>query len=783
MFLSMNEGLVESVDWEPGLLGAGVSIVAVAIAFYGLLVQREEREELGKGNGSKRGSDMKEKGMENNDVNNKTGLAVDEPISNPEQDRLNRTKFAEHLAGVLFEHEDSKCVIVAINGEWGCGKSSILNLVEGYLVKKRNLGEDIAIVRFNPWYASDVEQLMVMFFRELKASLFGLDKRQKAKKYIGKLLDIFVLCLEVAEWSPMGNPLVKMGLAVTKEARETLKGASNKTLEEIKRELNQKLKDYAKRIFIIIDDIDRLDIGAMKLLFRLIRVNADFENTTYLLAFDRNLVEHVLEDEQPGHGKEYVDKIVQVPINVPSPDEGLMTSILGLEVNAFMKKWGKEGFGERDRHWQELYVQGGFRRYFKSIRDIVRYANGLRITYPLVSGEINMVDFMGLNLIRTFAPVSYERVRKNKELLTEGPPIVGGRGEESYKMAAEILEGIYNSPSSIEAGDDKEKERQKDLAGLVRSTCEVLFPKAYGYGREEEWRQEKRVCSGEYFDKYFMLGVPVGEISDWEMRLFIMMAKDSKTFYGKLLEFFNKGMGRRLLEKMQDHVREVDKESIERVIVSIFNAEDRIVGERRQMLMMDWYVLACRIVYLLLSEVIKERERRKQIIISAIEKCETVFLPVEFVSSIDISGRGSAGKNILLELSASDLEEIKRKCVDKIKSFIREKKLSKAPQLNVILYRWKEWENIEVVKNYVTELISTDEGLWDFLGGLVIEVLSSEGDYKIIGKKSVNEFSEFSYIEKKIEGIVGKQGNELTEKQKEILDALERGKREDLRWE
>jgi predicted KAP-like P-loop ATPase len=308
----------------------------------------------------------------------------------------------------------------------------------------------------------------------------------------------------------------------------------------------------------------------------------------------------------------------------------------------------------------------------------------------------------------------------------------------------------------------------------------VLFPKVYGDEREDEWRREKRVCSGEYFDKYFMLGVPVGEISDWEMRLFIMMAKDSKAFHDKLMEFFNKGMGRRLLEKMQDYVSEVDKEYVESVIVSIFNAEDRIVGERRLMLMVDSYVLACRIVYLLLSEVIKERERRKQILIKAIEECETVFLPVELVSLIDDREEGSKRKKILLELSAGDLEEIRAKCVDKINSFVRGKKLSKAPILSAILYRWKEWENVEVVKSYVDELISTDEGLWDFLAGSVTEVLSTEGDYKIIRKESVNEFNDFDYVDKKVQEIVDKQGNELTEKQKEIVAALERGKKKYL---
>ena len=178
--------------------------------------------------------------METNEVmNNKTGLLVDEPISSPEQDRLNRIQFAEHLADVLFEHEDSKCLIVAINGEWGCGKSSILNLIEGHLKDKRNDNDDIIILRFNPWNASDVEQLTAMFFRELKMSIVGLGNNQKTAENIGKLLDIFSGILTVAQLSPVGNQYFSMGSALTKKVSGMLKETPKKTQEEIKKQLDR----------------------------------------------------------------------------------------------------------------------------------------------------------------------------------------------------------------------------------------------------------------------------------------------------------------------------------------------------------------------------------------------------------------------------------------------------------------------------------------------------------------------------------------------------------------
>ncbi len=722
--------------------------------------------------------------MENNEVNNnRTALLVDEPISSPEQDRLNRIQFAEHLADVLFEHEDSNCLIAALNGEWGCGKSSILNLIESYLKDKRRDNENIIILRFNPWNATDVEQLTAMFFRELKVSILGEDKNQHTKENIGKLLDIFSGILTIAQLSPVGNQYFSMGSALTKKASGMLKDTPQKTQEEIKKQLDQMLKEYAKRIFIIIDDIDRLDIDAMKLLFRLIRLNANFENTTYLLAFDRNLVEDVLDCEQPGHGKEYVDKIVQVPINVPSPDEGLITDILLGELGTLVKKWFEDSFDRK--HWEELYLKGRFRKYFKNIRSVVRYVNGLEITYPLVSSEVDMVDFMGLNLIRTFAPLSYEMIRKNKDVLTKGDADAFER-QKSKEVPKEILDRIYNFPPIIPG---KEYEKEKELASLVKSTCKVLFPKissieenfGYSSGWEQGWRQKKRICSRDYFDKYFVLGTPIHEISDEEMRLFIATTQDAESFYKKLIGFFDRKMGKRLLEKMEDYINDVKEENIEGIAIALFNAEDKIVAEPRVMMGMDAILLAERIVLLLLEK-IPNIEQRKLVLLNAIGKCHTVYLPVNFVSLITPRGKGDdeENKEEMLGFSSSDLSEIQKKCLDKIKSFVREEKLSKVPRLNAVLYRWREWENEEEVKKYVNKLIATDEGLWDLLSGFTSEVLSTAGDYKTISQKSVKEFTDFDNIDQRIKDIIATQDKELTDKQKEVVDALGNSKRKDL---
>jgi hypothetical protein len=41
--LAQNKELAEQFDWDPGMLGAGVSIVALAITFFSLFISRDRK--------------------------------------------------------------------------------------------------------------------------------------------------------------------------------------------------------------------------------------------------------------------------------------------------------------------------------------------------------------------------------------------------------------------------------------------------------------------------------------------------------------------------------------------------------------------------------------------------------------------------------------------------------------------------------------------------------------------------------------------------------------------
>ena len=90
-------------------------------------------------------------------------------------------------------------------------------------------------------------------------------------------------------------------------------------LEAERNNINLELTKLSKKIVIVIDDIDRLDKDETRLIMKLVKMTANFPNTIFLLAYDRQrVVERLEEDGWPGEEKK--KKIIQVSFTLPNPD-------------------------------------------------------------------------------------------------------------------------------------------------------------------------------------------------------------------------------------------------------------------------------------------------------------------------------------------------------------------------------------------------------------------------------------------------------------------------------
>lgn len=684
----------------------------------------------------------------------------DDPIKGYDQDRLNRADFVRALTNQLLKFDQAECLVIGIHGPWGSGKSSFMNLLTNELEEKsKNADTPIVIVRFNPWNFSSIDQLIFMFFNEIKYAIGKKDRSETAKK-IGKKLENIGRILAPLEILPILGEFPKI---IQLFGRGLEKVVDSNDLIDLKTELNQLFDEYGKKLVILIDDIDRLDKESMRLMFRLIRLNADFNNTLYVLTFDRQVVEKALKEEQGISGREYLEKIIQVNFDLPMPEKSRVRQFLFEEIGKILSKIPREDF---DQHrWWSIY-HAGFKSFFRTIRDVKRYMNALYLTFPSISGEVNPVDFMALEAIRVFCPDVYSSLAKKKGILTS----MGGLHGRSTKTEAEKeeFEELF-----AHAGEEHKV--------AVRRISEQLFPQLAhiyqnmfgGNGVPSTWRREKRMCAEDFFDRYFLLEVPEGEISEFEIRTTLEKADDRKVFVNILEKFNERGLARRFLERLGDFVDVIPGEKVKTVIEGLLDIGDELPLRRKSLHDFGPQSQISWIAYNLLKRV-DDPLRRVDILRDAVRTGTGLYSVIHLVSRIEPDQKRKE-EPIIPEKYLKELQAI---ALERICQEAKQEKLLDRPGLVFILYRWKHWSNTDEPNDYISRVVSSNEGIVKLLVGFLVEVYSETvGDYIarrkwVIHLNELQEFIDPEVLLPRVKSIKQESWESLSDQEKNAIDAF-----------
>ncbi len=267
------------------------------------------------------------------------------------------------------------------------------------------------------------------------------------------------------------------------------------------------------RIIVSIDDIDRLSEGEIIAVFQLVKALADFPNVVYLLAFDYDVVVHALGGVQRGDGREYLEKIIQVPFEIPTPSIENIYNALFSKLNEILgdipeNRWDKAT-------WAELF-QFGIKEYIKSIRDIIRYSNVFYLKYELLQDETNPVDLLGLTCLQVFEPTVYSLLNKHRDT------ICGSYSSYSYDHQKGEEEKVKEAVNGILSADITKNEN------AVKRILGILFPKtrsavghSFSFSRYYDYRKFLINCNisvPECFDRYFSLSLEDNAIPTATMR-------------------------------------------------------------------------------------------------------------------------------------------------------------------------------------------------------------------------------------------------------------------------
>ena len=426
---------------------------------------------------------------------------TDKPINLCCEDTLQRSSFAKNLAKAVISYSKNDNFTISVCGKWGSGKTSILNMMEEEIKKTTSsfpLEERPIIVHFNPWNYSDSSQLITQFFKSISSQLKHVDNN----KIFTKLSDAIDSYSDLIDYIP-DISYASVIKTILKGSSKTLRTISSKNsdLNKTKENIIDLLKSQNQKIIVIIDDIDRLNNEQIRLIFQLVNSIAGFPNMIYILSFDRSIVSRALEDVQKCDGEEYLEKIIQVPFDIPRINKALVDKTFSEKFsNIILTGEYIDKTFEKD-YWHTIFLKV-ISPFINSLRDVNRIINTFGFEHNMMKNEINCIDLLALSTLKICSPKIYEWIYQNKSYLTGSVMNAGGISG---------IEQNNNKKSYIE----QLKSFGIENAETVLPSIQALFPKfswltgGYWHTHEtlDELKRKHKIASPDRFDRYFFFNL------------------------------------------------------------------------------------------------------------------------------------------------------------------------------------------------------------------------------------------------------------------------------------
>ncbi|RFD77446.1 KAP family P-loop NTPase fold protein [Gardnerella vaginalis] len=652
---------------------------------------------------------------------------ADKPIEKVDDDLLGRSDFAKQFGKSICEYDSKDGLVIGLYGKWGSGKTSIINMAISEIpvveaqkienekwysrvykrIKKiftsQKTEEDQCyypiVIKFSPWNYSDKNNLISLFFYELKNKL-GVAKGEKRKEKIGKAISQYSDIIDVLSFIPVAGPAIAPILKTISKSKGA-KLMETPSLDEAKENLCNELREFDKKIIVFIDDIDRLTTPQIKDIFQLVKQVGDFPNIIYVLTMDREIVCNALSEYHNIDGDEYLKKIVQVSFEVPEIDKTTVHEILIDRLNDIVHKNKDEEKFENNEYF-ETVLENCVNTYVNNIRDVNRLLNAFRFKYGALWKETSFVDLLAITTIEIFEPKLYEWIIDNSIYLC---------GPQSYNDLNKYEKRTY----------EYYKNEFKQLGLNSESSIRILksmFPKfarsihyigEYSHPDDLQLLRDNRISSVEKFDLYFMFDIDRIKVS--REKIYDCLYKYDKNLLISTVKNINsQGNLDYLLRNMESLF---DKEHYERfkfvafTLVNLYGEFVNKVTERNKINNISDSVLKFVLCFI---KTIDSECKRYEIIYSILKNSNksNIGLIADILNQEEMAfGRfgNKTERTDLQFVSLKHLEYLEKIYIDKIKLIAKSENMLNMRVFNIVFYLWEDLDK-EGAENYVKKLFN-----------------------------------------------------------------------------
>lgn len=218
---------------------------------------------------------------------------ADEEIGRETDDLLSNESQAKSFAETVLASGAHAGLVFGVDGPWGVGKTSFINLAERYW---EQAADKVIVCRFEPLRYASEPDLADRLIRDLSAAIqskvFAPEFRPAASRYSR-------LIKGKADVSFLG---FKLSLEPSQE-----------TVDELLDDIDEVLRRIGRRVIVVIDDLDRLDAKTVNNVLFATRRTFKLSQATYVLCYDTEVLAGG--KEEGSRAREFLEKFVTVKLH------------------------------------------------------------------------------------------------------------------------------------------------------------------------------------------------------------------------------------------------------------------------------------------------------------------------------------------------------------------------------------------------------------------------------------------------------------------------------------
>ena len=420
------------------------------------------------------------KDLYNNDIidNKVKYLLIDE--NDVDYDFLHRDIIIEHIYNSILNVKADNSFVIGINGAWGSGKTTTVNIVKEKIKNNIN-NKDLILNDFNPWIYDNPQNMMVGLLKSILNEADITSNPLEHEKIFKSLINVIFKKAGFDD-TFVNNFFYNLD-----------------TVEKIKDELDDFLEFNQKRVVLFVDNLERAEADNIIFLFKLIGQVFDLKRITYVIIYDEDRLKDIFSDKLK-IDYHYIEKIIQQNISIPPIQQELLWNVCRVCIEKLLIFYGEKNLDEY-RLIVNLIVSE-----VKDLRMLKRFLNTVVTETFAVPHYLSKYTLFALNTIKFFDENLYYNIYQNKRYFITTDKI--------YDMNTRYMD-INKKENNEKAKDlfdelikNKNKEYQEILSNMFIAVKRYLSGQDIINDRYEDIdydliRINKSIYSGMYFDIYF----------------------------------------------------------------------------------------------------------------------------------------------------------------------------------------------------------------------------------------------------------------------------------------